>query len=44
MPREAFTADRLAAFVTRFEARTGERAALNRREIAGDASREATDG
>ena len=44
MPRDAFTADRLPAFVARFEARTGERAALNRRQIAGDASGEATDG
>ena len=44
MPRAAFTADRLVAFVARFEARTGERAALNRRQIAGDASGEATDG
>jgi len=44
MPRDAFTADRLPAFVARFEARTGERAALNRREIARDASDEATDG
>jgi hypothetical protein len=44
MPRDAFTADRLPAFVARFEARTGERAALNRRQTAGDASGEATDG
>ena len=44
MPRNAFTADRLPAFVARFEARTGERAALNRREIARDASDEATGG
>lgn len=44
MPRDAFTADRLPAFVARFEARTGERAALNRHELARDASDEATDG
>ena len=44
MPRDAFTADRLPAFVARFEARTGERAALNRRQIASGASGEATDG
>lgn len=44
IPRDAFSADRLAAFVSRFEARTGERAVLNRREIAGDASGEATNG
>ena len=44
MPRDAFTAERLLAFVARFEARTGERAALNRRQSANDASGEATDG
>jgi len=44
MPREAFTADRLPTFVARFEARTGERAALSRRQIASDASGEAIDG
>lgn len=36
MPRGAFTADALAAFVRRFEQRTGERAAICRRELAGD--------
>jgi predicted adenylyl cyclase CyaB len=44
MPRDAFTADRLPTFVARFEARTGERAALSRRQIAADAPDEATDG
>lgn len=44
MPRDAFTADRLPTFVARFEARTGERAALSRRQIASDASAEAPDG
>lgn len=36
IPRRAFTADALAAFVRRFEQRTGERAAICRRELAGD--------
>ena len=36
LPRETFTSDRLPAFVARFEARTGERAALCDRELAGD--------
>lgn len=36
LPREAFTSDRLPAFVARFEARTGERAALCDRELVGD--------
>ena len=36
VPREAFTSERLPAFVARFEARTGERAALCDRELAGD--------
>jgi predicted adenylyl cyclase CyaB len=44
MPRDAFSAERLPAFVARFEARTGERAALNRRQVAYDASGETTDG
>ena len=44
MPRDAFTADRLAEFVARFEARTGERAALNRRQIPSDGPGEAIDG
>ena len=36
LPRSAFTSDRLPAFVERYEARTGERAALCDRELAGD--------
>lgn len=36
MDRDGFTADRLSAFIARFEARTGERAALSSRELAGD--------
>ena len=36
LPRDGFTADRLAAFVARFEARTGRRAALCDRELRGD--------
>ena len=36
LPRAAFTADRLPAFVARFQARTGERAALCDRELRGD--------
>lgn len=36
MPREGFTAEPLLAFVRRFEARTGERAALCARELSGD--------
>jgi len=36
VPREAFTSERLPAFVARFEARTGQRAALCDRELAGD--------
>jgi len=36
LPRDGFTADRLPAFVTRYEARTGERAALCARELEGD--------
>jgi predicted adenylyl cyclase CyaB len=35
IPRSEFTAERLPKFVRRFEARTGERAALSRRELAG---------
>lgn len=34
--REAFTAERLPAFVRRFEARSGTRAALSQRELAGE--------
>lgn len=36
IPRAAFTTDRLPAFVAAFEARTGTRAALCARELAGD--------
>lgn len=36
MPRAAFTTDRLSAFVARFEARTGTRAAVSDRELRGD--------
>jgi adenylate cyclase class IV len=37
MAREAFTAERLTAFVLRFEARSGLRAALSQRDLAGEA-------
>lgn len=36
VPRADFTSERLPAFVARYEARTGERAALCDRELAGD--------
>lgn len=36
LPREGFTAERLPAFVARFQARTGERAALCDRELRGE--------
>lgn len=36
LPRESFTADRLYQFVQRFEARTGQRAAICDAEAAGD--------
>lgn len=36
MSRDAFTSERLPAFVERYEARTGERAALCDRELSGD--------
>jgi len=36
IPRESFTADRLYRFVQRFEARTGQRAAICEAEAAGD--------
>lgn len=36
IPRESFTAEPLVAFVLRFEARTGTRAAICRRELAGE--------
>ncbi|HJU64313.1 MAG TPA: hypothetical protein VJ596_01490, partial [Gemmatimonadaceae bacterium] len=35
MPRQAFTSERLPAFVERFERRTGERAALCDGELSG---------
>jgi adenylate cyclase class IV len=36
IPREEFTTERLAEFIRRFEARTGQRAALSAREMEGD--------
>jgi adenylate cyclase class IV len=36
LPREGFTAERLSAFVERYEARTGGRAALSERALRGD--------
>lgn len=36
LPREGFTTDRLLAFAQRFEARTGQRAAMSFRELHGD--------
>ena len=36
LPRAGFTAERLPAFVARFQARTGERAAICDRELQGD--------
>jgi predicted adenylyl cyclase CyaB len=36
LPREGFSAARLADFVHRFEVRTGQRAAISDRELAGD--------
>jgi adenylate cyclase class 2 len=36
MERSGFSSDRLSAFVARYEARTGDRAALSARELAGD--------
>jgi len=36
LPRQGFTAERLPAFIARFEARTGGRAAVCDRELAGD--------
>ncbi len=38
LPRDGFTSDRLQTFAERFEARTGERAAVSDRELAGDRS------
>ncbi|HKG91559.1 MAG TPA: class IV adenylate cyclase [Gemmatimonadaceae bacterium] len=37
LPRGGFTTDRLSEFVARYEARTGERAALSDRALRGDA-------
>jgi adenylate cyclase class IV len=39
--RQAFTAERLPAFVQRFEARSGKRAALSQSELAGESTQEA---
>jgi hypothetical protein len=39
MPRAGYTADRLADFVARFEARTGMRAATCDDDLAGEAAR-----
>ena len=36
IPRDAFTTDRLPQFIARFEERTGQRAAICDRELAGD--------
>ena len=36
MPRQGFTPERLLAFVDRYEARTGTRAAINDRQLAAD--------
>ncbi|MBI1809714.1 MAG: class IV adenylate cyclase [Gemmatimonadetes bacterium] len=36
LPRESFTAERLPDFVARYEARTGQRAAICRSELDGD--------
>jgi len=36
LPRDGFSADRLVAFAQRYEARTGQRAALSDSELAGD--------
>ena len=44
LPRSGFSADRLPAFAARFEARTGERAAVSRRQLSGGANGEPTDG
>jgi adenylate cyclase class IV len=35
LPRDGFTTDRLPAFIARFESRTGQRAAVSDRELAG---------
>jgi adenylate cyclase class 2 len=36
LPRTGFTSERLAEFIVRFESRTGNRAALSARELAGE--------
>lgn len=36
LPRDGFNADRIPDFIARFEARTGQRAALSARELSGD--------
>lgn len=43
LPREGFTVGRLPDFVMAYEARTGERAAICQRELAGDYRYSATD-
>lgn len=43
LPRDGFTAGRLPDFVMAFEARTGERAAICQRELAGDYRYSVTD-
>ncbi len=43
LPRERFTTERLPDFVLKFEARTGQRAALCDRELAGDYRYSASD-
>jgi adenylate cyclase class IV len=44
MPRQEFSADRLATFIARFEQRTGERAAVSARQLAAEASARTVDG
>ena len=44
LPRAGFSADRLLAFAARFEARTGEPAAISKRQLSGDAGGEPFDG
>ena len=36
LPRDSFNADRLYQFVQRYEARTGQRAAISDAELAGE--------
>ena len=43
LPRDGFSTERLPDFVRRFEARTGERAAICARELSGDYRYSATD-